>query len=276
MRNQVLKPHAVSRMSCYLNFGIVSIFQVIHDIWEAGSLAGAKKFEEEIIKWREMSYAHAFSAPSDYNQEASVPQWARRHLDLCRLTHGQSSYTIRQLEEGRTDCDTWNAMQRYLVKTGELHNNVRMTWGKTVIHWQKGQVTVDLMLQHLCYLNDRYALDGLSPPSYAGLLWCMGWCDEPKAGVLSNKSSSRYRVGPQGFEDAERILMATKKCGQRSIADMLPRCKKQRQDDPENSSPVASGVAPSTSTLSLYAVDMLPDTCEYVWMSLSAAKCTFS
>ena len=32
----------------------------------------------------------------------------------------------------------------------------------------------------LCNLNDRYALDGLSPCSYGGLLWCLGWADSPK------------------------------------------------------------------------------------------------
>lgn len=232
LRNQVQKPNAVSRMSCYLNYGIVSIFQIIYDLWHAGSAAGADKFEEEIVKWREMSYAHAFGAPSCYSQEASVPQWARRYLDQCRRTGGQSSYTVKQMEDGSTDCDTWNAMQRYLVRTGELHNNARMTWGKTVVHWQKGQLTVKQILQQLCYLNDRYALDGLSPPSYGGLLWCMGWCDKPKEGILSEKPSSQYRVGRQGFEDAERVLLGTK-CSQRSIVGMLPLRKKQRKENEE-------------------------------------------
>jgi deoxyribodipyrimidine photolyase len=254
-RNQIQKPHAVSRMSCYLNFGIVSIFQVIYDLWQAGSAAGANKFQDEIVKWREMSYAHAFSASDYYNQEASVPQWARRYLDQCRAANGQSTYPIKQLDEGRTGCDTWNAMQRYLVRTGELHNNARMTWGKTLVHWQKGQLTVDHMLQQLCYLNDRYALDGLSPPSYAGLLWCVGWCDKPKDGILSNKPSSRYRVGRQGFEEAEQMLLATKKCSQRSIADMLPPRKKQRKENHENTPPADLGVALSTSTLFPHAND---------------------
>eukprot|EP00526_Cylindrotheca_closterium_P009282 CAMPEP_0113634222 /NCGR_PEP_ID=MMETSP0017_2-20120614/17817_1 /TAXON_ID=2856 /ORGANISM="Cylindrotheca closterium" /LENGTH=431 /DNA_ID=CAMNT_0000544907 /DNA_START=18 /DNA_END=1309 /DNA_ORIENTATION=+ /assembly_acc=CAM_ASM_000147 len=34
-RNQIISPHAVSRISCYLNLGILSIFDVLHDIWNA-------------------------------------------------------------------------------------------------------------------------------------------------------------------------------------------------------------------------------------------------
>lgn len=30
-------------------------------------------------------------------------------------------------------------------------------------------------------LNDDYALDGGAPPSYGGLLWCLGWRDRPGA-----------------------------------------------------------------------------------------------
>ena len=247
LRNQCQKPHAVSRMSCYLNYGIVSIFQIIHDIWQQKSTEGNKKFQDEIIKWREMSYAHAFGAPATYNREASVPEWARCNLNQCRQQQstGQSQYSLQQLEEGDTECDKWNAMQRYLVETGELHNNVRMTWGKTVVHWQKWQLPVDNVLQQLVYLNDRFALDGLSPPSYAGILWCFGWCDKPNNGVLSEKPSSRYRVAPEGFREAAQILLSSEKQSQRSIADMLPQKKKQRRESPETTTATATITPPA-------------------------------
>lgn len=248
LRNQIQKPHAVSRMSCYLNYGIVSLFQVIYELWQESSTTGAQKFAEEVIKWREMSYAHAFSSPGSYNRDTSVPEWSRRYLNQCRQELGQVPYTLQQLEESETECQTWNAMQRYLVRTGELHNNARMTWGKMVVHWQKSQKPVDAILQELVYLNDRYALDGLSPPSYAGILWCLGWCDKPKDGVLSEKLSSRYRVGPEGFQEAERLLLSsgTTKRGQRSISDMLPPKKKKRGGS-EPATPDSSSVASTAS-----------------------------
>jgi hypothetical protein len=62
-------------------------------------------------------------------------------------------------------------MQRSLVKAGELHNNARMTWGKAIVNWSDSG---DDALTKLLYLNDHYALDGQSPPSYGGLMWCLG------------------------------------------------------------------------------------------------------
>ena len=260
LRNQIQKPHAVSRMSCYLNYGIVSIFQVIYDLWQAKANVGSNKYQDEIIKWREMSYAHAFSAPTGYNQEASVPQWSRSYLEGCRRSSRitDRQYTRVELQEGQTDDGTWNAMQRYLLRTGELHNNARMTWGKTVVHWQKDYLSVGNILEELCYQNDRYALDGLAPPSYAGILWCLGWCDKPGGGgKLSEKPASRYRVGPDGFEQAERSLLLTeKRTSQRSIADMMqPQSKRQRKENQEKPSPSSTmGVlsAPTNTLLSYF------------------------
>jgi deoxyribodipyrimidine photo-lyase len=31
----------------------------------------------------------------------------------------------------------------------------------------------------LCYLNDKYELDGIDPNSYAGISWCFGTHDRP-------------------------------------------------------------------------------------------------
>jgi hypothetical protein len=110
------------------------------------------------------------------------------------------------------------------MRTGELHNNARMTWGKTVVEWLSSSVAGDdsscisaaqLILRTLCYLNDRYALDGLSPPSYAGLLWCMGWTDKPSGGnsggnfaSIKFKPARLYRWNQDDFRVAEKTLLA--------------------------------------------------------------------
>ena len=216
-RNDIMRPHSVSRMSCYLNLGIVSIFQVVYELWQnkpEPNGSGAQKFEDEIVKWREIGYAHTFANPEGYNRRQAVPPWARRYLQSCReCLHNPSAvayYSVDALLAGTTNNDKWNAMQRFLVQTGELHNNARMSWGKTVVHWQKGGVDVDEMLWQLCLVNDRFALDGLSPPSYAGLLWCLGWGDKPcdGTGKISSKPASRYRRGPSDFNVAKRALLA--------------------------------------------------------------------
>jgi len=59
-----------------------------------------------------------------------------------------------------------------------MHNVVRMLWGKSVLTWTSSYADA---LSHLVYLNDRYALDGRDPNSYAGIQWCFGKFDRPFA-----------------------------------------------------------------------------------------------
>ncbi|CAB9498984.1 Deoxyribodipyrimidine photo-lyase [Seminavis robusta] len=220
LRNTITHPHAVSRMSCYLNYGVVSIFDIVHDTWETkkikGCSKGANKFEDEVVKWREVGYCHAFATPH-YNLPAAVPTWASRWFATQQQQQQQQqqqplvvAYSLETLETGATREEEWNAMQRYLVETGELHNNARMTWGKTMVHWQKHNHDLAQVLHQMVYVNDRYALDGLSPPSYAGLLWCFGWCDKPKnkQGAISEKPASRYRASADAFVRAKEVLLA--------------------------------------------------------------------
>jgi hypothetical protein len=248
-RTDPLQPHASSRMSCYLNFGIVSIYRIIHQVKMAqnAKVSGADKFEEEIVKWREMSYAHTFSR-GDYHSPNVVPlwaqQWLRQRYDAGKgMGSGSGSgsgsgyysrncYDLKSLECCNSGDDKWDAMQQYLVNTGELHNNVRMTWGKKLVHWNHynhyhyhhHQILINEdsnkdndidaydpisnILFILRYLNDRYALDGLAPPSYGGLLWCVGWGDKPdktKGGISAKR---QYKLSPIQFQDAESNLMS--------------------------------------------------------------------
>lgn len=124
-RNNIRLPHAVSRLSCFLNVGAVSIFQIVHELWK--DKCHTEKFEDEIIKWREISYAHAFSTPH-YFGLAALPDWSRAYLEDCMKRGGQV-YSLKDLCLSQTNDSTWNAMQTYLRETGELHNNARMTWG---------------------------------------------------------------------------------------------------------------------------------------------------
>lgn len=246
LRNQIVNPHAVSRMSCYLNYGIVSIFQVVHDTWAAKkgkSYKGACKFEDEVVKWREIGYVHTFASP-EYHLPSSVPAWASRWIATEQDNNG-TSYSLEALETGSTRDDKWNAMQRYLVETGELHNNARMTWGKTMVHWQKHDYNLAELLHQMVYVNDRYALDGLSPPSYAGLLWCFGWCDKPSGKAISQKPASRYRTNPNGFQQANRAVISGPSSNSSSTVGVgSPRSKKQTT---ARASPGSAGQSKSPS-----------------------------
>lgn len=216
-RNDVRLPHAVSRMSCYLNWGTVSIFQIISELYDcAKANPSHEKFHDEIVKWREIGYAHAFCNRFSYKSSEALPRWSLDYLaDQYRQPcEGESrGYSLSDLTTASTNDATWNSMQKYLISTGELHNNARMTWGKTVVHWQKQAWTAAQLVAAMVYLNDRFALDGLSPPSYAGLLWCMGWCDKPGSGnSISWKPASRYRYGPDAFARAKAVLLQQDEC----------------------------------------------------------------
>jgi deoxyribodipyrimidine photo-lyase len=51
-----------------------------------------------------------------------------------------------------------------------------MYWGKKIIEWTKSfEEAFDIMV----YLNNKYALDGRDPNSFAGIAWCFGKHDRP-------------------------------------------------------------------------------------------------
>jgi hypothetical protein len=140
--------------------------------------ASSAKFINEMQTWRELAYAYVFHHPSTHTCIAGLPVWAQR--DLSTMTSSSAQQQQQQQQQQRSleqlaACESgnalWDAMQRSLVDAGELHNNARMTWGKAILQWS---VSGEDALAKLVYLNDHYALDGQAPPSYGGLLWCLG------------------------------------------------------------------------------------------------------
>merc|ERR1719433_469800 len=64
-----------------------------------------------------------------------------------------------------------------------------MGWGKAVARWARSpQDAIDLLVE----LNNRFALDGHAPPSYGGLLGCLGLFEGPKQeGKVLGKVASK-------------------------------------------------------------------------------------
>ena len=178
-RNNALDPDGVSGLSPYLHHGQISIFRIAREANQVGG-SGADKFLDELLVWREL--AHNFCAHTDHRQLETlqaIPPWAQQTLEDHRhdqRNHGAASYTSAQLASGQTGDRLWDAAQKSLLLNGELHNNLRMTWGKAVVQWSP---TPEQALATLIDLNHRYALDGNDPNSYGGLLWCLGQFDRP-------------------------------------------------------------------------------------------------
>ncbi|MGD8990516.1 MAG: FAD-dependent oxidoreductase [Desulfobacterales bacterium] len=176
MRNDatVLFPEGVSRLSAYLHHGHVSPFRIARDAAQDGS-KGALKFLDELLVWRELAHNFCFYHPNPETLDV-LPQWALQTLKQHREDVRKTVYSWERLYRGRTGDALWDAAQKSLLVHGELHNNVRMTWGKAFINWSHDpQNALDLMID----LNHRLALDGNDANSYGGLLWCLGLFDRP-------------------------------------------------------------------------------------------------
>lgn len=164
----------VSRMSAYLHFGHVSPFRIARGALRVGG-GGADKFLDELLVWRELAH-HWCARHPDADRLDVLPDWAQRtlaqHADDPRPAH----HSAETLARGRTGERLWDLAQHSLLRHGELHNNVRMTWGKAIPMWSRSPAEA---LDRLVDLNHRYALDGRDPASYGGLLWCLGAFDRP-------------------------------------------------------------------------------------------------
>jgi len=166
----------VSRLSPYLHFGFLSIQEVVAAVEQAKAPKAAKDaFLEEAIVRRELSFNLTRHNPH-YDSLKSLPVWAlktmRDHADDPR----PELLDPEKIEAADTYDELWNAAQCELLSTGHMHNYVRMLWGKRVIEWQR---SYEMAFELLVHLNNKYALDGRDPNSYAGILWCFGKHDRP-------------------------------------------------------------------------------------------------
>ena len=167
-RNDALLETGVSRMSAYLHYGFVSPFELAR--WGQSS----EKYVDELIVWRELAWHYCKTVPT-HDVVDALPSWALSSLKQYG-TDKDPAPSWNALWNGETPDPFWNACQRSLRKLGELHNNVRMTWGKALVGWASSP---EVALRWLIELNHRLALDGNDPASYGGLLWCLGEFDRP-------------------------------------------------------------------------------------------------
>jgi photolyase PhrII len=191
----------VSRMSAYLHYGMVSPFRIAREAAMQGG-KGAEKFLDELLIWRELAYNFCFYR-KDHDSWSAIPSWAQQTLLQHQSDVRPQIYDWETLARGQTGDSLWNAAQQSLLRHGELHNNLRMTWGKKLLDWVKDPQAA---LQLIFDLNHRYALDGRDPCSFAGILWCLGQFDrafEPEQavfGLVRPRSTS---------EHAKRLNVAT-------------------------------------------------------------------
>ncbi len=192
----------VSRMSPYLHYGMVAPTRIAREA-AADQSKGAEKFLDELLIWRELAYAFCYYR-RDHGRVSSIPVWARETLSEHE-TDPRELLSWETMSRGRTGDSIWDAAQRSLLIHGELHNNVRMTWGKAVLSWTRDAKRA---LSRIIDLNHRYALDGRDPASYGGILWCLGQFDRPFSpaqpvfGTVRTRSTQQHakRLDPIAYQ----------------------------------------------------------------------------
>lgn len=165
-----------SRLSPYLHFGHMSPLYVALAARDRGG-AGADAFLEELIIRRELSLNYVHYNPA-YDSLAGLPQWARNTLEAHAGDRRPYLYDLATLERAATHDPYWNAAQTEMLRSGSMHNYMRMYWGKKILEWSPTPATA---FAHALHLNNRWLLDGRDPNSYAGVAWCFGMHDRPWA-----------------------------------------------------------------------------------------------
>jgi deoxyribodipyrimidine photo-lyase len=180
-----------SRLSSYLHFGFLSPLEIALAVQDADAPQASKDaYLEELIVRRELSYNFT-SHKAKYDSLESLPAWVHKTMREHAGDERQYIYSLEQLETFETHDELWNAAQREMVVTGEMHNYVRMLWGKNVIAWSR---SYEEAFETLVHLNNKYCLDGRNPNSYAGILWCFGkhdrpWMERPVFGMMRYMTS---------------------------------------------------------------------------------------
>ena len=185
---------AASGLSPYLHFGHVGVHEIYARVaahealrveglrYAAGSREGfwgasasAEAFLDELVTWRELAF-NACALQRDVSSFESLPDWAIATLRAHEADPRPALYTRDELVAGATYDRVWNAAQAELTRDGRIHNYLRMLWGKRLLEWHRAP---EEALATMIELNNRFALDGRDPCSYAGIAWVLGRYDRP-------------------------------------------------------------------------------------------------
>ncbi len=197
--------HGTSNLSPYLRAGSISSLEVALAVKEhaRNHRLMAEEFLEELIVRRELAFNFAWFSKHRDSIEA-LPDWARETIHKHRHDKRDPQYSREQLEAAETYDNLWNATQNELLLRGKIHGYYRMYWGKKILEWSE---SAGEALATMIYLNDRYALDGQDPNTYANILWCFGLHDRPwPERPIFGKIRSMVRAGMERKTNVDAYL----------------------------------------------------------------------
>lgn len=166
-----------SNLSAYIHFGQISTLEILMKVLAQYNIndENVQTLINEMVVWRELARNFVSYCPN-YNQYEAIPKWAKQSLEDHVADKREYIYSLENLENANTHDIYWNAAQQEMLKTGKMHNYMRMYWAKKILEWSEHpQQAFDT----ICYLNDKYFLDGRDPNGYASISWCFGSFDHP-------------------------------------------------------------------------------------------------
>lgn len=165
-----------SLMSMYLHFGQISSLEILERLYlalEQGQLKGESfdQYIEQLIIRRELAFNYVYYRQGYDVFETMTENWAYQTMNAHEFDHKDYVYEIETLETYKTHDIYFNAAMKQMVKTGYMHNYMRMYWAKKIIEWSP---SFKKAYETTLYLNNKYFIDGRDPNSYAGVAWCFG------------------------------------------------------------------------------------------------------
>ncbi len=166
-----------STLSPYLHFGQISPIEIGLRVRNSGkNKESIATFLEELIVRRELAFNFCYYNENYDNYKGLKANWIYETLENHIGDKRLYTYTLEDFEEGNTHDIIWNACQKELIKSGDMHGYMRMYWGKKILEWTD---TPKKAFEYAIYLNNKYALDGRDANSYTGIAWCFGKHDRP-------------------------------------------------------------------------------------------------
>jgi len=188
LRNDPNQDKVCSNLSPWVNHGHISFQTVALKTKKLNKYANASaSFMEEGIIRRELSDNYVYYEPNAYDSLEAAAGWARETLEVHSSDKREYLYTLKELEEGKTHDELWNAAQLQVVREGGMHGFMRMYWAKKVLQWSESP---EVALRAAQYFNDKYALDGKDPNGFVGVGWSVmgihdqGWKEREVFGKI--------------------------------------------------------------------------------------------
>ncbi|MFT4050497.1 MAG: deoxyribodipyrimidine photo-lyase [Solirubrobacterales bacterium] len=193
-----------SRLSPYLHFGQLAALRVALEVRASGApVEDVDAFLDELITWRELSDNFCLHN-SGYSRVSGFPDWSRATLREHAQDPRIPTYDLEVFEQAETHDTLWNAAQLEMVKTGKMHNHMRMYWAKKILEWSASPSEA---MRIAVLLNDRYELDGRDSNGYAGIAWAIGgvhdrpWAERAIFGKVRymNEAGARRRFDVDAY-----------------------------------------------------------------------------